>query len=150
MRSSQAGRDERATALLSALLAAGGGRRAGDSDGDGLQRRAIGNWMLEFHSVLGNTAMASLSTSTLGGLSLFSRCRCRCRCRGRRLELCRCGTTFQGRPPIYQETLRSPALGRRLNVCCQAQKAPGVPKGLLGGGRLVRVAPAPWRTLNQG
>lgn len=45
--------------------------------------------------------------------------------------------TFQGRPPIYQETLRSPALGRRLEVCCcQAQKAPGAPKGFSAANRL--------------
>lgn len=36
---------------------------------------------------------------------------------------------FQGRPPIYQERRPSLALRRRLNVCCQAQKAPGAPKG---------------------
>ncbi|KAK7188795.1 hypothetical protein PSPO01_05428 [Paraphaeosphaeria sporulosa] len=102
--------------------------------------------MLEFHSVLGNTAMASLSTSTLGGLSLFSRCRCR----GRRLELCRCGTThLSGAPPNISGNTAISGAGTTFECLLPGTKSPRRTQGLLSGERLVRVAPAPWRSLNQ-
>lgn len=55
--------------------------------------------------------------------------------------------TFQGRPPIYQETLRSPGLGTTFECLLPGTKPPAThQRALPAGERLDWVAPGAWRT----